>query len=401
MMTNVDRIASVLGQMGQIARHMPPSWDGARDTVLASSPDGRYFGKILPGRGLYLAHDLKALGIRRPIAHVYERSPLMRAVEAADRFSLMRSLGHYFDAERFAVRFLDALNVFSARLVPALAIDSYDAIINNRGPNGKADDITITKSSFTTVANAWASCWQAGGLPTAGAYTAIPAGAAPTRATAGALSQGLTNPTAPDKKYLLTLGLIAAQQINMFILADLLVGAGAIDANLNTLQTINSTALTRYTSGVGVLMTFDVVTGLGATPSNLTVTYTDQDGNGSASTGAIAMTASAIAQRLQPAGLGPYNQLAVGDYGVRSVQSCQLSAAMGAGVLALNLYKPLSMMPGISANAYIERDSTTQIDGLTELVTAAGAVLGALNLYVLPNTTSTGVITGFKRTVAG
>jgi hypothetical protein len=112
------------------------------------------------------------------------------------------------------------------------------------------------------------------------------------------------------------------------------------------------------------------------------------------------MTASAIVGRLQPTPLGPAIALQSGDFGVQSVQSVIFSAAMGAGVVALHLYKPLMWVPGIGGNSYAERDSTTQIDGITELVTAS-SVLGCLALYVFPNSASSGALYSFMRTVAG
>jgi hypothetical protein len=74
---------------------------------------------------------------------------------------------------------------------------------------------------------------------------------------------------------------------------------------------------------------------------------------------------------------------------------------MGAGVMALELYFPLCFVPAVAAAAYIERDSTAQIDGLTELVQSSGNVLGCLGLYTFCGATSTGVITAFLRTCQG
>jgi hypothetical protein len=34
--------------MGQLARSLPPAWDGAKVTALATGPDGQVFGKMLP-----------------------------------------------------------------------------------------------------------------------------------------------------------------------------------------------------------------------------------------------------------------------------------------------------------------------------------------------------------------
>jgi hypothetical protein len=349
---------------------MPPAWDGAEISHEFCGPGGEHLGRLLPGRGLYLDVDPKYVGITRRVPFVYPRTPIRRLVEI-------------LHSERGA-------------------ITTYDEIINAR-TGGKGEDVAVSKASITTVDATYASLFRAAGAPAGvGTYTNIPGGAAPDRTNVGAWSLGLTSPISPDKKYLLTLGLTHASAVNMIILLDLLVAAGNIDANVATNQTINSTALTRYTGGAGVLMAFEVTTQLGATPANLNVnSYTNQAGATARATGAVAMTASAIVQRLQPVALGPFMQLQAGDYGVRSVETLVLSAGMGAGVLALNLYMPLAFIPGVPGNVYFERDSTIQVDGITELVSTAGGVLGCLTAYVLANGSSTGIGTYFMRTVAG
>lgn len=376
--SDCDLLAATLSDLAALGRRMPPSWGGARVSVPVCGPEGQYVGRVLPGTGLYLPMDLKAIGITRGrLPHVFQASPVQRCMEAL----LGRGLPMEW-AERGA-------------------ITTYDGIIAARA-GGRAQDVTVSKLSITTVANAYSSLFRADGLPTIGTYTNIPGGAAHSRASVGAWSFGLTNPTSPNRKYLLTLGLAHSQAVNMIILVDLLVAAGNIDANVATAQTINSVALPRYTSGAGVLMTFEVTAALGVTAANLTATYTNQAGAGSRSTGAQAMTTSAIVQRLQPTVLGPYMPLQASDFGVQSVQTVQLSAAMGAGgVLALNLYFPLAFLPGVGANLYMERPSTVQIDGLTELVTDATGVLGCLTAYVLANSASPGVGTYFLRTCEG
>lgn len=373
---NVDRAAGLIAHLGRMTKAMPPSWRSHGDCFGIHTPDGEQIGLAMPGTGIYLATDLSRLGIKKRLPHVYERSEMGWALDAARK-------------RRWA------------REVMECAISSYDGIIAARA-GGKADDQHFTKVSYTSVANVWSSTWQAGGLPAAGTYTAITGGAAPTHSTTGALNYSMTDPTGGDSKYLLTFGFTAAQQINVALLHDLLVGAGNIIATVNTAQTVNSTALTRYTSGVGVLMTFDVTVAIGTTASNITVNkYTNSAGTTLKTTAATAMTVSMIAQRLLPIAFGPFIALASGDVGVQSVQEVTLSAAMSAGTFALNLYKPLAYVPGVAANIYAERDSTTQIDGLTEIAQTSGNVVGCLNLYVLTNTTSTGILTGFYRSCAG
>jgi len=385
---SVDTLAARLIYLGRLARRMPPSWDGAAISHPVCGLGGQFIGRLLPGRGLYLDIDPTHVGLTRGrLPFVFPKTPVQRLADWFGR------------NERMAIAAFNLIAGF-----PFAAINSYDQIIRSRA-NGKTNDVSISKASYTTVANVYSSVYRAGGFPVAGTYANIPGGAAHDRASTGAWSQGLTNPTAPDKKYLLTFGYGAAQQINMAILADLLVAAGNINANATGNQTISSTALTRQygaTQGAGVLMTYEVTTALGGTASNLTVnSYTDQDGNTGATTPAVAMTTSAIVQRLQPAALGPYMELASGDYGVRSVETLVFSAAMAAGVVALNLYFPLAFVPGVAANSYIERDSTVQVDGLIELAKNGSDVIGCLMAYVLTNTTSTGVLTAFLRGVAG
>lgn len=365
---DVDAVASELARWGRIGRSMPPSWDGAADSVPVCGQEGQRVGRILPGRGFYLDSDLKSLGITKGIRNVYERSPAHRLVE------LLKD-------ER-------------------AAITTYDGIISARA-GGLADDVACSKLSLTTVASAWSSMWRQGGLPAAGTYTNIPTSAAPDHTATGALSFGMTVPSAPNKKYLLTFGYTSTSALQIVMLTDLLMSAGNILTTINTSQAITSTTLTRYTTGAGVMMTFEVTTAIGTTASNLTVTYTNQAGTASQSTGAQAILVSTIAGRLIPVGLGPFMQLASGDYGIRAVSAAICSAAMTTGIIALNLYKPLMFVPGIAANIFVQRDSTTNIDGLAELVQTVTPTLPCLNVYLLANTTSSGVLLMQMQTATG
>jgi hypothetical protein len=108
----------------------------------------------------------------------------------------------------------------------------------------------------------------------------------------------------------------------MTCLVDLLVAAGNIVATSAAAQTVNTTALTRYTTGAGVMATLEVTTQTSATAHNVTINkYTDQDGNTLNTTGAQTAQAAAtanIVQRLVPVDTGsPFFSLASGDYGIR------------------------------------------------------------------------------------
>ena len=403
---NVDGIAEFLSDAANMARSMPPSWDGACISHTIAGNGAGYVGKMLPGKGVYVDLDLSALGINKPIPGVFERSAVQRAW---DKFGK----DGFFD-ERVAIGYaqwckwrriendqqIQSLAAYQAA-VNALTT-GYDGIINARAA-GKGEDIVLAKASLVSVANFWSSLAGVGGIPAAMTYTAIPGGAVMIDTNQGAWSLPLSNPVTTDRKYLLTFGFGSTVQINWLILADLLVAASGINANIATSQTVNTVAQTRQyggTLGAGVMLNFEVTTALGATAANVTGTYTNQAGTASRSTGALAMSASAIVGRTQPTSLNmPITQLAAGDFGVRSLESVIFSAAMGAGVLLAQLYYPLMFIPGVTTNAYIERDSTVQIDGLTELKIDASNVIGCLMAYVLPSNTTTGVVNAFMRTV--
>lgn len=395
-----DQLATRLLELAALARRSPPAWEGAKISIPVISADGHYIGKALPGKGLYLPHDLKYYGITKDIPGVFCHSVVMRLQD------VLRS-------ERWAIRaaaVLGSAYLFKdwlEALPYALAtITTYDGIIAGRA-GGKSNDIAVTKSSFTTTANDWYSMARIAGMPGAMTFDSAtpPTGAVPTRATAGAWSLGLSNPTSPDKKYLLTFGFTAVQQINIGILIDILTQSGSFRLTVATAETVATPpALTRYTTGAGVMIGFVTTTGASATATTMTVTYTDQDGNASQTTTIAGPATATIADEMWPDTASTSSvvpvALGTGDYGARELKQTQLSGGLAAGVVAGLLYFPLAYVPGITANAYVERDSTVQVDGLTELV-AASDVLGCLNMIILPSTTSTGIFTAFLRTVAG
>jgi len=388
---DVDGIGRKLARLGRMARAMPPAWDGAAISHLLAGPGGEYLGRMLPGRGVYVLQDPATLGLRKLPPFVFPSSPVKRLINMiADP-----DAGDH-DAERVALRLFETV----ARIAGG-AVTTYDDIIAGRAA-GKANDIVFAKASVSTSSDQWEALFRAAGQPGAGSYTGIPGGAAHKRTDNGALSLGLWDPTGGDAKYLLTFGYGSSSAFDMIMLADLLVACGAILATTAADQTVNSTALTRYTTGAGVMACLDVTTALSNTAHTIRLkSYTDQGGTGGADTGAINSVAAAADGRVLPNVAGPFFHLAAGDYGLRSVETFACGTALVAGAFALNLYFPLCYVPGVAADAYVERDSTIQIDGITELVMTGGGELGCLVLYGLPGGSATGELTGFIRTVAG
>ena len=134
---------------------------------------------------------------------------------------------------------------------------------------------------------------------------------------------------------------------NSFMLADRLVHQGGLVGNVITLQTTNlpTAALTRHTSGVGVLaaLTCYSSTSVISAPTTITVVYTNQNGTGGR-TGYIGPLLTPTSQ-VWTAGLTAFVTLQTGDTGVRSVESVQLDVAMAAaGNFGVTLYKPVAIV---------------------------------------------------------
>jgi hypothetical protein len=219
------------------------------------------------------------------------------------------------------------------------------------------------------------------------------------------MSLGLWNPTGGDKKYLITFGYVAVQQLNMLCIHDVLTWGGVFRLTVNTEEAITTpTAVNRQygpTLGGGNLVTFIATQANSTTSHQFTIKYTNQAGTAGQTFQTAATTTAVAIDGLYPVTYGPFVPLAAGDYGIRSLKSTQSTAALAAGTLASIIYFPLGFLPGIAGNTYIERDTTTQIDGIAELVQTGGGVIGNLGVFVWPNTTSTGIFTAYIRTVAG
>lgn len=127
------------------------------------------------------------------------------------------------------------------------------------------------------------------------------------------------------------------------ILIDLLNHSGGLSGVVTTAQTTNlpTAALTRYTSGEGVMAGIAIWNGVGAGATTVTISYTNQSG-----TSGRTSTATQIGGTThQQAGSIIPIPLATGDTGVRSVESVTLAGSTAiAGNVGVVLFKPLQMM---------------------------------------------------------
>jgi hypothetical protein len=128
------------------------------------------------------------------------------------------------------------------------------------------------------------------------------------------------------------------------MLADRLSHQGGLSGTVTTAQTTNlpTAALTRYTTGVGVIAALDVYTQIGTTATTVNASYTNQDG-----TAAVASQATPFgATGFREASRSIILPLAQGDTGVRSVESVTVLATTGtAGNFGVTLYRPLLLFP--------------------------------------------------------
>lgn len=184
----------------------------------------------------------------------------------------------------------------------------------------------------------------------------------PTEATAGALGQ--TDPSGqlwiPGVDIEIGNAASIAQLGNRtaIILCDRLSHQGGLDPATSGTVTTNlpTAALTRYTSGVGVMAAVEVYATVTPAAQTYTLTYTDQDGNAAQTSQPVAVSQS---NRFH---FWPAN-LAAGDYGVRSVEEFTLSgAAAASGNWGITLFKPLMILP-ISPSGMYSMDAVLSLGG--------------------------------------
>jgi hypothetical protein len=283
------------------------------------------------------------------------------------------------------------------------AITNYDGIIASRAGGKGRDCMAFTTATLGGVTTVWYYDSHIAGMPGSLSHTGIPGGQLNHSQTTGAFPIG--DAAAGEEKYLLTAGIgVSNANAAVAMLVDYLWEASGISATINTSQTVNSTALGRYsgTDAAGNMIINECAVAHGATAQNLTVTYTNSAGTAARSTGAVASVASIAVNRLNTyTGFGPFMPLAAGDVGVRSIETAQYSAANSAGSDHLAIVRPVLLMPTVAVNTFVERDSTVQIDGLTQLVKDSSERSACLRWLFLTTGTGTFTYSSLLRTCRG
>ena len=207
------------------------------------------------------------------------------------------------------------------------SLDSYIASAKQR--------VTWVKTaSRTTIAAQWFSVFELAGSPGAGtlAGTSTTAGVVPTDATAGCPVLNAFGGSATGRISKIEYGNSVACRIAIF---DMLFKAGAYSFNAN--QTLSSqpsySARLPGTDYKGLEIWVETVTA--ATGNQTwTVTYTDQDGNAGATTGAVGIGSAPTLGRCWQL------PLASGDSGVQKIESV-VGGTGSAGTANILVLRPL------------------------------------------------------------
>lgn len=180
------------------------------------------------------------------------------------------------------------------------------------------------------------SLWAvANSIPATGVAPSTPA--VPTNATAGSLGQ-------PDSttSVLRAVGWSRYQAggASTLLLCDRLSHQGGLSGTVTSEQTTNfdTAALTRETSGVGVMMALEVYTAVGTTATTVSARYTNSGNTGSRNSPGRTFGGTNFREATQFLPL----PLLGADLGVKSVQGVTVLASTGtAGNFGITLFKPL------------------------------------------------------------
>lgn len=257
--------------------------------------------------------------------------------------------------------------------MPIADLDEYLALEAN--PPWR---IPFFKTAMTTIAGRTYDSWTTAAL----AGTAPTTAAVPTDATTGALGSDILANVSMAKRLLGAN--LSSNAAGTFILADRLSHQGGISGTAAGATTTNlpTSALTRYTSGVGVHIGLSIYTQNGTTATTITASYTNQAGTAGRTTQAVIWGGTGFRE----AGRFVMLPLAAGDTGVKSVESVTPVATTGtAGTFGVTLYKPIAMY-------VIERPGGQQrfnvFDGMGGFIRDIEANPCLFWIYS-PNTTST------------
>lgn len=287
---------------------------------------------------------------------------------------------------------------------------SYDAILAALS-SGAGQELTFSKTlPAAHVAGAFHTSWACTGYPTNGAWAGAGGNAAATWVTCSSATTGaipIASPTTASatNPYMLSTGVMQSTGTAMagaLILIDRIADTGPLITTAGTSCTLTMPGggWARYNDGAGVQIFMESLTTVPSVGSVATLTYTNQLGVGSHTSG----TATSVAGAHRAVGTsGPYIALQTTDTGARSVESVAIASVTPAATsIALVACKQLLTIPCTTVGYYTERDLVIQTPKLPKLQVAADAT-ACLQWIFVPNaaTTSGAVFLGSVSTVTG
>lgn len=227
-----------------------------------------------------------------------------------------------------------------------------------------AEQLSLTCAATTAVAgrpyDLWTTAPPVGTAPT----TAV----APTNATTGSLGQQDSTTG--------TLGIVGARfntlSAGLYLIADRLSHQGGLSGTTITAQTTNlsTAALTRYTSGEGVMIGLTIYTQIGTTGTTVSCSYTNSSGTAGRTSPLVVFGGTGFREASRLILL----PLQAGDTGVQSVQSVTVTATTGtAGNFGVTLFKPIyaMLMDQVNGVAVIDFVTGYSGGGIPEVVDGA------------------------------
>lgn len=220
--------------------------------------------------------------------------------------------------------------------------------------SGRANGVAVA----TPTANRVVSMWQYEGTHgPAGAEPTI--SAIPTNATAGGMQQA--NATIGDL-YCLGGSMTLGPSSGIIMMYDRLVhtgGASALSAGTVTTN-LPTTALTRYTNGIGNKIFVEIYQQIGASTTTISAVYVDEN-NVSQTTGSV-VWGGASDRNPQRA-----IELPLVGKGVKSVTSVSQGATGTAGAFGITIAHPLMYFSNAAAGIAVQRDGLTGLPSLVQI----------------------------------
>lgn len=270
-----------------------------------------------------------------------------------------------------------------------------DDLITEAVTNGKVDYFTfarIAPSSGTN--NVWHSLWKGTGGPAAGADPATTPGTVYDADQATVVAGSIWFPDrSTDQRYLLTLNARADFDCTL-LLYDRLVGVSGIALTAIGAQTVNSSALSRYTATAAINneVWFELTTALSVTAAVVHLdSYTSADGTTAQTGGSLTFPSTTT-----KAGLMVQLPLDASKDGVRSIEAgLNVDTASTTGIGNVIIIRPLARM-ALRANQWNE------INFLDDLLTLPRVFDNAvLSMAILDTATNTATVTGTLTCVYG